>query len=229
MSGAERKPPVLYTFRRCPYAMRARLALSAAGLDIRVREVVLRDKPAEMLAASPKGTVAVVVLESGKVIDESLDVMRWALAQNDPQDWLSADAAETDALIVQNDGAFKGALDRYKYPNRYEAESADPLEHRAAGLEILSGLSDRIAANGGQLFGPPPTLADMAIFPFVRQFAHTDADWWDAAAPEPVKTWLGGHKQSALFRTIMAKFPQWAPGDTEPALPVAGEAAPARF
>jgi len=229
MSGPGPKSPVLYTFRRCPYAMRARLALSAARVDVRVREVVLRDKPTEMLAASPKGTVPVLVLESGEVIDESLDVMRWALAQNDPQGWLSADAAETDALIAQNDGPFKGALDRYKYPNRYEAEGADPLENRAAGLEILRGLSDRIAANGGQLFGPAPTLADMAIFPFVRQFAHTDADWWDAATPEPVKTWLAGHKQSALFRTIMAKFPQWAPGDAEPALPVAGEAAPARF
>jgi len=214
--------PVLYTFRRCPYAMRARLALSAARQDIRVREVVLRDKPAAMLEASPKGTVPVLVLASGEVIDESLDVMRWALAEADPEGWLDADAAETDALIAQNDGQFKRALDRYKYPNRYEDEGADPVANREAGLAILNGLSERIAAHGGQLFGTAPTLADMAIFPFVRQFAHTDMEWWDSAAPGPVKTWLAGHKDSARFRAIMKKYPQWAPGDAEPALPVAG-------
>lgn len=222
MSGTA---PVLYTFRRCPYAMRARLALSAARLDVRVREVVLRDKPAEMLAASPKGTVPVLVLESGEVIDESLDVMRWALAQNDPEGWLGADAAETDALIAQNDGPFKRALDRYKYPNRYEAEDADPMANREAGLTILTGLSQRIAANGGQLLGPAPTLADMAIFPFVRQFAHTGAEWWEATAPDPLKTWLAGHKDSARFHAIMAKYPQWVPGEAEPGLPVSGPAA----
>ena len=213
--------PILYTFRRCPYAMRARLALSAAGLDVRVREVVLRDKPAEMLAASPKGTVPVLVLEDGEVIDESLDVMRWALGEADPEGWLGTDAAETGALIAQNDGPFKRALDRYKYPNRYEAEGADPAANRDAGLAILQGLSERIAANGGQLCGPAPTLADMAIFPFVRQFAHTDMDWWENAASGPVKSWLAGHKDSPLFRAIMAKFPQWTPGAAEPALPVA--------
>ncbi|MEZ6001891.1 glutathione S-transferase [Hyphomonas sp.] len=218
----EAAAPILYTFRRCPYAMRARLALSSARLAVRVREVVLRDKPPEMLDASPKGTVPVLVLESGEVIDESLDVMRWALAQADPEGWLSADAAETDALIAQNDGPFKRALDRYKYPNRYEDEGADPLENREAGLAILQDLSERIAAHGGQLFGPAPTLADMAIFPFVRQFAHTGLDWWESAAPGPVKTWLAGHKDSARFRAIMAKYPQWAPGAAEPALPVAG-------
>ncbi len=227
MSGPETPvtAPILYTFRRCPYAMRARLGLSAARLDIRVREVVLRDKPAEMLEASPKGTVPVLVLESGEVIDESLDVMRWALAEADPEGWLSADAAETDALIAQNDGPFKRALDRYKYPNRYEDEGADPVANRDAGLAILEGLSERIAANGGQLFDPAPTLADMAIFPFVRQFAHTDMDWWESAAPGPVKTWLAGHKDSARFKAIMKKYPQWAPGEAEPALPLSGPAA----
>jgi len=214
--------PILYTFRRCPYAMRARLALSVAQLDIRVREVVLRDKPVAMLKASPKGTVPVLVLPNGEVVDESLDVMRWALAEADPKGWLSADAAETDALIAQNDGPFKRALDRYKYPNRYEDEGVDPVENRDAGLAILESLSEQIADHGGQLFGPAPTLADMAIFPFVRQFAHIDLDWWETAAPGPVKTWLAGHKDSARFRAIMAKYQQWAPGAAEPALPVAG-------
>jgi glutathione S-transferase len=227
MSGPEHPvtAPILYTFRRCPYAMRARLALSAARLVIRVREVVLRDKPAEMLEASPKGTVPVLVLASGEVIDESLDVMHWAMAQADPEGWLDSDAAETGALIAQNDGPFKRALDRYKYPNRYADEGAGPVANRDAGLAILEGLSERIAENGGQLFGPAPTLADMAIFPFVRQFAHTDMDWWESAAPGPVKTWLAGHKDSARFKAIMKKYPQWAPGEAEPALPLSGPAA----
>jgi len=209
-------PPVLYTFRRCPYAMRARLALSASGVDVRVREVVLRDKPAAMLEASPKGTVPVLMLESGEVIDESLDVMRWALAEADPEGWLSADAAETDALITQNDGPFKRALDRYKYPDRH---GSDPLAHRAAGLEILQDLSARIGHQGGQLCGPAPTLADMAIFPFVRQFAATDTAWWAANAQAPLRAWLDGHVNSLRFQAIMVKFPRWEPGASEPALP----------
>ena len=214
--------PILYTFRRCPYAMRARLALSAARLDVRLREVVLRDKPAEMLAASPKGTVPVLVIEmTGTVIDESLDVMHWALGVNDPEGWLSADAGETAALIAQNDGPFKRALDRYKYPNRYEAEGTDPVAAREAGLAVLQGLSERIATHGGQLFGPRPTLADMAIFPFVRQFAATDRDWWASAVPAPLQAWLDGHLASPRFRAIMAKYPRWTPGAAEPALPVA--------
>ena len=210
--------PVLYTFRRCPYAMRARLALSASGMDVRVREVVLRDKPAAMLEANPKGTVPVLVLESGEVIDESLDVMRWALAKADPEGWLAADAAETDALIAQNDGPFKRTLDRYKYPDRH---GSDPLAHRTEGLTILQGLAARIEANGGQLCGPAPTLADMAIFPFVRQFAATDAAWWANAAPEPLQAWLAGHVESPRFQAIMAKFPRWEPGMAEPVLPKA--------
>ena len=214
-------PPVLYTFRRCPYAMRARLALSAARLDIRVREVVLRDKPAEMLAASPKGTVPVLVLPDGRVVEESLDVMDWALSQADPEGWLNADTAETRALIAQNDGPFKRALDRYKYPDRYADEGADPLAHRDAGMEILGRLSGRIEAVGGQLFGPRPTLADMAIFPFVRQFAATNAAFWASAAPAPIRAWLAGHVDSPRFQAIMKKYPQWSPGQEEPRLPVA--------
>ena len=214
MTGTD--SPVLYTFRRCPYAMRARLALSASGVEVRVREVILRDKPAAMLEASPKGTVPVLVLESGEVVEESLDVMRWALAVADPEGWLSADAAETDALITQNDGPFKRALDRYKYPERY---GSDPLVHRTAGLEILQGLSERIGVRGGQLCDPAPTLADIAIFPFVRQFAATDAAWWAANAPAPLRAWLDGHVNSPRFRAIMEKFPRWEPGAPEPALP----------
>ncbi|MFN3913272.1 glutathione S-transferase [Hyphomonas sp.] len=208
--------PILYSFRRCPYAMRARLALSASGVPVRVREVVLRDKPAELIAASPKGTVPVLVLAEGGVIGESLDVMRWALAQNDPEHWLQADPAETAALIAQNDGPFKHALDRYKYPGRYAAEGADAGAHRAAGLDLLAGLSARLERQGGQLLGPAPSLADMAIFPFVRQFAATGPDFWAQAAPAPLQAWLDGHARSPRFRAVMAKLPRWQPGDTEP-------------
>jgi glutathione S-transferase len=195
--------------------MRARLALAASGLPVRVREVVLRDKPPEMLAASPKGTVPVLVLTDGRVIDESLDVMHWALAQNDPEGWLRGDAAETAQLIQQNDGPFKRALDRYKYPERHvEPRGAA----RDAGMEILARLSARLEDYGGQLFGPASTLADFAVFPFVRQFAATDADFWNAESPAALQSWLTGHTESPRFAAIMAKLPRWEAGDTEPLL-----------
>lgn len=206
---------VLYTFRRCPYAMRARMALAASGLPVRVREVILRDKPPEMLAASPKGTVPVLVRTDGGVIDESLDIMRWALAQNDPGGWLRVDAAETAILIAQNDGPFKHALDRYKYADRHKTDAAT---HRAAAMDILTGLAARLDANGGQLLGPLPTLADIAIFPFVRQFAATDAAFWQAHAPAALQAWLAGHVTSPRFLATMKKYPRWQPGAAEPLL-----------
>lgn len=205
----------LYSFRRCPYAMRARMALAVSGLEVRVREVVLRDKPPEMLAASPKGTVPVLVTADGTVIDESLDVMRWALAQNDPEGWLEADAAETARLIALNDGLFKSALDRFKYPDRH---AGAPEDAREEGMALLSGLSERIAGNGGQLFGARPTLADIAIFPFVRQFAAVDPNSWTSAAPPALQRWLDGHTASPRFAAIMAKLPRWQAGAPEPLL-----------
>lgn len=206
---------LLYTFRRCPYAMRARMALAASGIPVRVREVLLRDKPPEMLAASPKGTVPVLVRTDGGVIDESLDIMHWALAQNDPEGWLNADAAETARLIAQNDGPFKHALDRYKYADRHKTDAA---EHRAAAMDILTGLVARLDANGGQLLGPLPTLADIAIFPFVRQFAATDGAFWQTHAPLALQAWLGGHVSSPRFLAVMTKYPRWQPGAAEPLL-----------
>ena len=208
--------PVLYTFRRCPYAMRARLALAISGAEIRIREVVLRDKPAEMLAASPKGTVPVLVLPDGRIIDESLDIMHWALDRNDPENWLGADAAETAALIAQCDGPFKAALDRYKYPNRYDG--VDPLAQRAAGLDILRTWDTRITPSGTHLLAPHRTLADMAIFPFVRQFAATDRAWFAEQDLPALKPWLENHLASLLFKSIMAKHAQWQPGAEEPLL-----------
>lgn len=206
---------ILYSFRRCPYAMRARMALAASGLPVRVREVLLRDKPPEMLAASPKGTVPVLVRTDGSIIDESLDIMHWALAQHDPEGWLRADPAETARLVAQNDGPFKHALDRYKYAGRHESDGA---VHRGAAMEILAGLAARLQANGGQLFGPKPALADIAIFPFVRQFAATDEGFWENHAPASVQGWLAGHAASPRFAAIMTKFPRWQTGAEEPLL-----------
>ncbi|MEL6694152.1 MAG: glutathione S-transferase [Pseudomonadota bacterium] len=213
--------PILYSFRRCPYAMRARMAIAAAGIECRLREVVLRDKPAEMLEASPKATVPVIVETDGTVIEESLDVMAWALAQNDPEDWLAPEQgsrADMDALIAESDGPFKRALDRYKYPNRYEAEGVDREEQRALGLRFLEKLNAQLAGRA-QLFGNRVSHADIAIFPFIRQFANTDRTWFDALDLPNLQSWLEGHLESARFKQIMPKFAQWKTGDEEPVFP----------
>lgn len=212
MSGAL---PVFYSFRRCPYAMRARLALAVSGEPHELREVVLRDKPAEMLAASPKGTVPVLVLPDGEVIDESLDVMLWALRRNDPEQWLVSAQGSLDemlALIAGNDGAFKRSLDRYKYPNRYAEESAGDADafaqqQRGLGAAWLLQLDNMLA--GGWLFGARASLADMALLPFVRQFAHTDPGWF-AAQPWPrLQAWLAQFEASALYAGVMQKHAPW--------------------
>tara|TARA_R110001599_G_scaffold109003_4_gene272320 strand:- start:853 stop:1512 length:660 start_codon:yes stop_codon:yes gene_type:complete len=204
--------PVLYSFRRCPYAMRARMALLVSATPVRLREVVLRNKPEEMIAASPKATVPVLVLPDGQVIDESLAIMHWALARNDPQNWLMGSDAEA-ALIAEADGPFKDHLDRYKYPTRYE--NVDPLDHRAGGLEFLRKL-DAMIQKSGQLTGDQPSLADHAIFPFVRQFANNDRDWFDQLPLPALQKWLGDHLASPIFATTMVKYPQWVSGDVEP-------------
>lgn len=197
--------PILYSFRRCPYAMRARLALDVAGIALEHREILLKDKPPQMLEASPKGTVPVLVLSDGRVLEESLDVMHWALEQNDPEGWLDLDE-EAKALIAQNDGPFKRALDRYKYPNRYE--NADPLAERASALAMLEGLEARLEAKGW-LSGQQPGFADFAIAPFIRQFAHTDKDWFDAQPLPKLQAWLETILTSPRFVRIMSKHALW--------------------
>jgi glutathione S-transferase len=197
--------PILYSFRRCPYAMRARLALAVSGIRHELREVRLADKPAAMLLASAKGSVPVLVLPDGRVIDESLDIMRWALAVADPEMWL---ARNDPALIAINDGAFKQDLDRYKYPERH---GADPAAHRESGLVFLRAL-DRRLMRASQLCGPARGFADAAIMPFVRQFAAVDGEWFDAQPLAHLKTWLHGHLISTLFDTIMVRVPAWTPG-----------------
>lgn len=201
--------PVLYSFRRCPYAMRARMAIAVSGQTCVLREVLLRDKPDDMLAASPKGTVPVLVLPDGTVIDESLEVMHWALGQNDPENWLSPileDKANALALIAENDGPFKENLDRYKYPTRYE--NVDPLDHRAGGSAFLHSLDERLS-DQDYLAGEAFTFLDAAIIPFVRQFANTDREWFDQAGLKHVPRWLDDALASERFIRVMEKYPVW--------------------
>lgn len=201
--------------------MRARMAIANAGIACRLREVVLRDKPDEMLVASPKGTVPVIVKSNGDVIDESLEIMAWALAQSDCDNWLTPEngtSAEMDALVAECDGPFKRALDRYKYPNRYDSEGIVREEQRALGLVFLEKLNRQLTEHR-HLFGDRVSYADIAIFPFVRQFANTDRAWFDALDLPYLQAWLAHHLDSELFKCIMPKFPQWRTGDAEPIFP----------
>lgn len=192
--------PILYSFRRCPYAMRARLALAVSGVRVDLREIRLSAKPAEMIAVSPKGTVPVLVLPDGQVIDESLDIMRWALAHNDPEMWLERDDA---SLIAANDGPFKDHLDRYKYPQRY---AVDPLPYRDLGVAFLREI-DALVLAGDRLGGRARGLTDAAIIPFVRQFAAVDPKWFEAQALPHLRAWLDDYLGSDLFRSIMLREP----------------------
>ncbi len=205
---------ILYSFRRCPYAMRARMGLYQAKIPHEHREVVLKDKPPEMLDASPKGTVPVLITNTGQIIDESLDIMLWALSQNDPNGWIP-DLHRTDIyhLIERNDGAFKRALDRYKYPNRYPDE--DCTNTREDGVKILKDLELRIASNGA-LSGAKTTIADIAIFPFIRQFAHVDRNWFYALPLPHLHKWLEENLVREVFESAMKKHEKWTP-KTEPA------------
>lgn len=203
---------VLYSFRRCPYAIRARLALAISGISATLREVDLARKPAAMLAASGKGTVPVLVLANGTVIDESLSIMRWALVENDPETWLEREDAD---LIARNDGEFKYDLDRYKYPDRHQS---DALAHRDRGLGFLRRLDTRLSAFG-QLCGAKRGLTDMAILPFVRQFAAVDRQAFASLTLPHVQAWLASHLASSLFVTIMTRAEPWSPGDPAIALP----------
>ena len=191
----------LYSFRRCPYAMRARMALRYSGVPVEIIEVSLKAKPAEMLAISPKGTVPVLDA-GGRVIDESLEIMRWALAQNDPQDWLLDGDSRIAELIEANDQGFKVQLNRYKYAERYPEQ---PMEvYRAQGAVFLQRL-EGLLQDRDYLLADHPSLADIALLPFVRQFAHVDREWF-AQTPYPrLQAWLHNFLASDLFTSIMKK------------------------
>jgi glutathione S-transferase len=194
--------PILYTFRRCPYAIRARMAIAVSGAEVETHEVDLRVKPQAMLACSPKGTVPVLQLPDGRVIDESLDIMRWALAINDPQAWMEGQPAETLHLIEQNDGPFKQELDRYKYADRFPQHSR--VYYRQQAEVFLAALNTRLAGQA-HLLGDRIKLVDVALFPFVRQFAHVDRDWFYASQYRHLVRWLDGFLQSPLFIAVMRK------------------------
>ena len=195
--------PILYSYRRCPYAMRARMALWAAEIELEIREISLREKPAHLLQISPKGTVPVLQLPDGRVLEQSLDIMQWALARNDPQGWLSADHEAVNALITINDGDFKKALDRYKYPDRYP-EHAQAF-YREQGELFLQKLEAALKQHA-YLLGETASMADVAIFPFIRQFAAVDAAWFAGSEYVKLRSWLDGWLESALFTQVMQKF-----------------------
>ena len=206
--------PILYSFRRCPYAIRARLALLASGTTCEIREVKLSAKPQAMVDISPKATVPVLHLPDGRVIDESLDIMRWALGQNDPQDWLGR---TDERLIETNDGPFKHHLDRYKYPDHHES---DPALHRAAALELLRPIEERLGRSP-YLCGDAIGLADAALMPFVRQFAATDRTWFDALPLPRLQSWLNRLLATPLFEAAMVRLAPWTPGDAPVLFPTA--------
>jgi glutathione S-transferase len=202
--------PVLYSFRRCPYAIRARMAICYAGVPVELREILLKNKPPSMLAASPKGTVPVLVLPDGRVLDESCDVMRWGQASHDPDNWMDPTVSrEVSRLIAENDGSFKTHLDHYKYADRYPEQT--PAHYRAEGEVFLQTLEARLQQQSF-LCGHQPGFADVAIFPFVRQFSLVDPDWF-ASAPYPkLRHWLISWLESPLFIAVMEKYPVWQEG-----------------
>lgn len=195
----------LYSFRRCPYAMRARMALRYSNIAVNIVEVSLKAKPAEMLTLSSKGTVPVLSVE-GQVIDESLAIMHWALAHNDPQDWLLKDdpagQAQIAALIEENDQVFKVHLNRYKYAQRYPEQ---PMAFYRAEGEVFLRKLDGLLEGHDYLLAEHPSLADVALMPFVRQFAHVDREWFAQTPCVRLQAWLQRLLESDLFTSIMKK------------------------
>tara|TARA_Y100001970_G_scaffold7723_1_gene8847 strand:- start:200 stop:853 length:654 start_codon:yes stop_codon:yes gene_type:complete len=203
--------PILYSFRRCPYAMRARMAIHISSQKCEIREVLLRDKPPSMLEYSSKGTVPVLVLQSGEVIDESLDVIDWALNLNDPNNWLrSKENEETKKLIEINDGEFKHHLDRYKYSKRYDNE--DPEFHKKKCLKFIESVNNELS-NSKYIFDDNISYADIVLLPFMRQFRIADMEWFDSLPYDNLKEWLSSFLNSPLLNSIMKKYDLWKEGD----------------
>lgn len=210
----QEKQALMYSFRRCPYAMRARLAITYAQQLVEIREVSLKQKPDSLFTYSAKATVPVLVLPDGEVIDESLDIMLWALNKNDPDNWQDT-LAEQLNLIKENDTNFKANLDKYKYADRYPESE---LVYRERCYSFLDKL-DKHLQYQTYLFADTYRLADMAIFPFIRQFAHVDLDWFENSNWQEVKRWLNELKSSDLFTSIMHKYPIWQASDPATYLP----------
>ena len=212
----------LYSFRRCPYAMRARLAIVLAELKVELREIVLKNKPVQMLAISPKGTVPVLELvetdgSSRRVIEESRDILQWALEQHDPQAVLDVEPASAQALIEQNDNEFKHWLDRYKYSDRYPELSQ--LEYRERG-ELFLQVLETLLAKHRYLLGDTISSADIGIMPFVRQFAHVDQEVFYQLPYPHLQQWLRDWLQHPAFQQVMVKLPAWQEGDPLVVFPI---------
>ncbi|WP_299066442.1 glutathione S-transferase [uncultured Psychrobacter sp.] len=203
--------PRLYSFRRCPYAMRARLALLFAELPVELREIVLKNKPSQMLAISPKGTVPVLQLHEGRVIEESRDIMIWALEHNDKQGLLDAKLIkQANDLLDKNDHEFKHWLDHYKYADRYPEMSQ--AEYQERGEVFLQSLETLLNKNA-YLLGDSISIADIGIMPFVRQFAHVDRDVFYGLPYPKLQRWLQDWLDHPLFKQAMTKFDPWQEGD----------------
>lgn len=194
--------------------MRARLALRYARVPVILREVVLRDKPTQLLEISPKGTVPVLQLTDGSVLDQSLDIMRWACHQSDPNQWLPASQTEVGLNWLSiNDGPFKQWLDRYKYPERYPDQTAQ--HYRDQGVAAMLAPMNEQLQTTPYLFGELPTLVDMALMPFVRQFVQVDGIWFAQSELSALKAWLDALLSSALFSQVMDKYDPWQPGQPD--------------
>ncbi|MBE0438479.1 MAG: glutathione S-transferase [Gammaproteobacteria bacterium] len=212
---------ILYSFRRCPYAMRARLAIANSEIQLELREIELKNKPQQLLELSPKATVPVLLTADNRVIEESLDIMKWALNQRDPDQWYH-DLTESQQqlsqeLIAQNDGEFKYYLDRYKYADRYPEHTQDYYRQQAE--KTLINLEQQLEKNG-YLICDRITYADMAILPFIRQFAFSDKAWFDQSPYPHIQKWLNQFIESELFNSIMTKYPAWQLGDDITLFPV---------
>jgi len=207
--------PILYSFRRCPYAIRARMALSYSAITVNLREVLLRNKPQAMLVTSPKGTVPILILTDGTVMDESIDIMRWALTRNDPDKWLLHNH-QANTLITTNDFEFKTYLDHYKYADRHPAYGAE--HYRTQGERFLQQLEQHLN-QATYLLGEKLSIADIAIFPFIRQFSLVDKHWFDQSPYPKLQQWLAHLLQSNLFTQVMQKYPPWKPEDSITIIP----------
>ena len=205
----EKEVPILYSFRRCPYAIRARWALLSSNVDVELREVVLKDKPIEFLEVSNSGTVP-CLQSKDNIIDESIDIMVWALRKNDPNGWLDM-PDEGYGLIDKVEKKFKPHLDKTKYASRYPND--DSKVSRRLAIDFLIDFDKKI--KGQFLFGNLPKLADVAIFPFVRQFANIDINWFNKFEWKKLKDWLDFFVESKMFIKSQKKFDQWRP-DAEP-------------
>ncbi len=208
--------PILYSFRRCPYAIRARMAIAFSGQKVEHREVDLKQKPVQLIQISPKATVPVLQLNQGEILEESLDIMLWALSLNDPDGWLENNGQAASELIEMNDNKFKYYLDRYKYADRFPEHSVE--YHRKKASEFPAKLNSLLQSSS-YLVSKKVSLVDVAIFPFIRQFAFVDKNGFDSMNWPYLQKWLEFFLETELFKTVMKKHKPWQSGDESVTFP----------